>query len=254
LGRVGLGMRSCVGFAGVRFAELGTRFGTRSQAQARSNTTFYLATEERPFAATSAAATEASRGSRPELLPGCTQPMASRVTAADPARTIVLNPKRPREVLPLMPYPSGERGATVAAEVRHTKRAQRDVARLCATGRVMLTAMPTDPATEAVEHVNNLACERREVFDPAELIVDLARIGEPRFATLLGDGPLVRHRAGSRPDGDTPGTALGRRRRGPTAAAPRPRVPRHRPSLGGSPHLRPPGGGGCEQLQQQRRI
>jgi DNA-binding IclR family transcriptional regulator len=46
---------------------------------------------------------------------------------------------------------------------------KRDVARLCATGRVMLAAMPTDAATEAVEHVRNLASERRVVFDPAEL-------------------------------------------------------------------------------------
>jgi hypothetical protein len=30
--------------------------------------------------------------------------------------------------------------------------------------------MPTDAATEAVEHVKGLAGERREVFDPAELI------------------------------------------------------------------------------------
>jgi hypothetical protein len=133
--------------------------------------------------------------------------MASRVTAAGPGSKHRPQPRA--KSCRSCPTRQGERGATVAAEVRHTKRAQRDVARLCATGRVMLTAMPTDPATEAVEHVNNLACERREVFDPAELIVDLARIGEPRFVTLLGDGPRVRHRAGSRPDGDTPGTAPG---------------------------------------------
>jgi hypothetical protein len=36
----------------------------------------------------------------------------------------------------------------------------------------MLAAMPTDAATEAVEHVRNLASERRVVFDPAELIDD----------------------------------------------------------------------------------
>jgi hypothetical protein len=98
----------------------------------------------------------------------------------------------------LMPYPSGERGATVAAEVPHTKRGSmyrgsRDVARLCATGLVMLAAMPTDAATETVEHVRDLASERRVVFGPAELIDDLARIGERRFVTLLGDGHVPRH-------------------------------------------------------------
>ena len=137
--------------AGVRFAELGTPFGTRSQA--RSNTT----------------------DGEPSHRGGTWLEQAiSRLQHASPSiPTHRPHPEAPAKVLPLMPYPSGERGATVAAEVPHTKRGsmyglKRDVARLCATGRVMLAAMPTDAATEAVEHVRNLASERRVVFDPAE--------------------------------------------------------------------------------------
>lgn len=50
----------------------------------------------------------------------------------------------------------------------------------------MLAAMPTDPAAEAVEHLKNLARERREVFDDAELIDAVAHTQERPFATLLG--------------------------------------------------------------------
>jgi hypothetical protein len=88
--------------------------------------------------------------------------------------------------------------------------------RLRATGRVTLTAMPTDAATEAVEHVRNLASERREVFDPAELIDDFGG----RFATLVGDGHACVPAPVLGLTATPPARPLSRRRRGPTAAAP----------------------------------
>src|SRR5918999_6407421 len=105
--------------------------------------------------------------------------------------------------------------------------------------------MPTDAATEAVEHVRNLASERREVCDPAELIDDVARIGARRFCDPARRRPRARPRAGSPPDGDTPARPFSRRRRGPTAAAPPPRMPRPRRLAWRLTYLGPPGGGGC---------
>jgi hypothetical protein len=147
LGRVGLGTRSCVRLAGIRFAELGTPFGTRSQA--RSNTT----------------------DGEPSHRAGTWLEQAiSRLKHASPSipTPIVLNPTRPREspaahALPVRGarwYRRG-RGPTHEAGLNVTSRA-------CARRRrVMLAAMPKDAATEVVEHVRNLASERREVFDPA---------------------------------------------------------------------------------------
>jgi len=121
----------------------------------------------------------------------------------------------------------------------------------------MLAAMPADAATEAVEHARNLASERRVVFDPAELIDDLARIGGRRFVTLLGDGhpcvpaPVLRVTATSlaRPPESPPAGA-----HGGCAATPGCLV--IGASLGGSPFsgLLAEEAARGEQLQQQRRI
>ena len=116
--------------------------------------------------------------------------------------------------------------------------------------------MPTNAATEAVEHVRNLASERREVCDPAELIDDVARIGARRFATLLGDGhvrvpgPVLRLTA-TPPPGHSVAAGVGPRR-----------LRRHPgclvigASLGGSPisGLLAEEAARGEQVQQQRRI
>jgi hypothetical protein len=120
----------------------------------------------------------------------------------------------------------------------------------------MLAAMSTDAATEAVEHVKNLAWERREAFDPPELSDDLARIGEPRFATLLGAGhacvpaPVLRLTANPRP---APSVAVGV---GPRQLRRHPGCLVIGASLGGSPISGPLAGEAArgEQLQQQRRI
>jgi hypothetical protein len=150
---------------------------------------------------------------------------------------IVLKPSA-RANRAAMPYPYGERGGTVAPEAPHTKRGGAmtrrlrileyvyttgralsgagvaeavelalsggDFGHLCATGRVMPAAMPTDAAADA--------------------------------------------------NGDT--RRLRRRWRRPTAAAPIPQAPRHRPSLGGSPisGLLAEEAARGEQRQQQRRI
>ena len=120
----------------------------------------------------------------------------------------------------------------------------------------MLAAMSTDAATEAVEHVKNLAWERREAFDPPELSDDLARIGEPRFATLLGDGhPRV---AAPVPGltATSPAQPLSRRRVGPQRLRRHPGCLVIGASLGGSPisGLLAEQAARGEQLQQQRRI